>query len=343
MAFQYDYCVYIGRFQPFHLGHWKTLEQALEIAEHLIIVLGSYRVAPSIKNPWTAAERKSLIRDCLLPEWSDRVTFAPVRDRLYDEGAWLADVRKQVTARAEDSDTIAIIGYHKDASSYYLSLFPEWDYVPTPYYQNINSTDIRNVYFNPDAGGDRPDIATYVPRGTQHFLETFRQQPRYAHLQAEFAYVQSYRQAWAVAPYPPILVVTNAIAIQSDCLLVVRRAQPPGRNTIALPGGFLELEETILDGTLRELHEETQIELERDRLRQALVFQHVFDRPSRSLLGRAIAHVSAFSLPAGPLPAVRAGDDASQAWWLPLAELHDCEDQFFEDHYQIVRYALTRL
>ncbi|MEO1133088.1 MAG: adenylyltransferase/cytidyltransferase family protein, partial [Cyanobacteria bacterium J06639_1] len=140
MAFRYDYCVYIGRFQPFHLGHLETVKLALSLSERLVIILGSARVAPNIKNPWTAPEREALIRSCLLPEWRDRVSFAPVRDRLYNEGAWLSDVRQQVNERVRPNEKIAIVGYHKDASSYYLSLFPEWDYVSTPYYQNINST-----------------------------------------------------------------------------------------------------------------------------------------------------------------------------------------------------------
>ncbi|MEM9156585.1 MAG: bifunctional nicotinamide-nucleotide adenylyltransferase/Nudix hydroxylase [Cyanobacteria bacterium P01_F01_bin.33] len=343
MAFQYDYCVFIGRFQPFHLGHWETVKRALDISECLIVILGSYRVAPNIKNPWTAEERETLIRSCLLPEWRDRLTFAPIRDRLYDEGAWLADVRQQVAEQTQKTSSVAIIGYHKDASSYYLNLFPEWDYVPTPYYQNINSTDIRNVYFDRSTERKLSDVFHCMPNPARAFLETFRSHPRYAHLCEEFAYIQSYRQAWSVAPYPPIFVIANAVVLQSDCLLVIRRGQQPGRGTIAFPGGFLEPDETIQDGILRKLQEETQIDVERATLQSAIIFQHVFDRPQRSLRGRAIAHVAALRLPEGSLPKVRAADDAHSTWWLPLSELSDREDQFFADHYQIVRYVLSHL
>ncbi|MEO0854314.1 MAG: NUDIX domain-containing protein, partial [Cyanobacteria bacterium J06648_11] len=273
------------------------------------------------------------------------------RDRLYDEGAWLSDVRQQVAehvdaARSGREANVAIVGYHKDASSYYLSLFPEWEYVSTPYYQNINSTDIRNVYFALDPEDTvlaQPAIANCVPAPTRDSLERFRQDERYRHLCEEFVYVRSYRQSWSVAPYPPILVVVNALVLHSECLLVIRRRHQPGRGTLALPGGFLEPEETLQAATVRELREETHINVPAAHLQQAIAAQHVFDRPQRSLRGRAIAHVTVFQLATDSLPQVEGGDDASQAWWLPLQELSAFEDRFFADHYQIIRYALACL
>ena len=65
MTIQYQFGVYIGRFQPFHQGHLQTLTQALAESEKVLIILGSHRAAANIRNPWTAEERISFIRASL--------------------------------------------------------------------------------------------------------------------------------------------------------------------------------------------------------------------------------------------------------------------------------------
>jgi bifunctional NMN adenylyltransferase/nudix hydrolase len=65
MKTQYQYGIYIGRFQPLHLGHLQTIKFALEQTEQLILILGSDRIAPDIKNPWSSEERIKMIQYCL--------------------------------------------------------------------------------------------------------------------------------------------------------------------------------------------------------------------------------------------------------------------------------------
>ena len=52
------YGVYIGRFQPLHNAHWRTIEFALSQVDCLIIVIGSSNQPRTIKNPFSAAERQ---------------------------------------------------------------------------------------------------------------------------------------------------------------------------------------------------------------------------------------------------------------------------------------------
>ena len=47
MNYEFDYLVFIGRFQPFHYGHAKVVETALQKARHVIILVGS-------AIPWAA-------------------------------------------------------------------------------------------------------------------------------------------------------------------------------------------------------------------------------------------------------------------------------------------------
>lgn len=57
--------VWIGRFQPFHLGHFFVLEGALEQYEVINIVIGSSQEDYTERNPLTASERKKMIKSVL--------------------------------------------------------------------------------------------------------------------------------------------------------------------------------------------------------------------------------------------------------------------------------------
>jgi len=53
--------LYIGRFQPFHLGHLDAIKFALSQVENLWIGIGSSNKSNEKKNPFTADERKEMI------------------------------------------------------------------------------------------------------------------------------------------------------------------------------------------------------------------------------------------------------------------------------------------
>lgn len=74
--------IFIGRFQPFHLGHLATVKYALETVKHLYIVVGSSQKSHESKNPFTAGERILMIRNTLNAEQVDpsRYLIIPVPD-----------------------------------------------------------------------------------------------------------------------------------------------------------------------------------------------------------------------------------------------------------------------
>lgn len=57
--------LFIGRFQPFHLGHIAAIKFALTKVDELIIVIGSSQASHDPQNPFTAGERLSMIKDSL--------------------------------------------------------------------------------------------------------------------------------------------------------------------------------------------------------------------------------------------------------------------------------------
>ena len=62
-------------------------------------------------------------------------------------------------------------------------------------------------------------------------------------------------------PDRPIVGVL-AVVVRGDRVLVVRRANPPMPGRWGFPGGVLELGETVAQGAMRELAEETGVEAE---------------------------------------------------------------------------------
>ena len=61
MTKQYDYLVFIGRFQPFHNGHASVITKALELANKVIVLAGSANRPRYWYNPFTFDERKQTI------------------------------------------------------------------------------------------------------------------------------------------------------------------------------------------------------------------------------------------------------------------------------------------
>ena len=57
---KYKIGLVIGRFQPFHKGHQYLIDRALEIAEKIVIAVGSSNVKNS-NNPWSYQRRKKIL------------------------------------------------------------------------------------------------------------------------------------------------------------------------------------------------------------------------------------------------------------------------------------------
>lgn len=335
----HDLAVLIGRFQPFHQGHLRLVEAALDRADRLVILLGSHRCAPDTRNPWSTEERQEMITAALPPWWLERVRFVPLRDHLYSDNLWLAEVQLKVQDAVEEGERIVLVGHQKDRSSYYLDLFPQWQREVIPLVGEIHSSAIRQAYF---AGEPAAIWAKDLPDGVQAALAAYQRTGRYRWLAEEAAYISEYKKIWSVAPYPPTFVTVDAVVVQSGHVLVVRRKVRPGQGLIALPGGYVGQQERVEDAMLRELREETGLKVPKPVLEGSITATAVFDAPGRSLRGRVITHAFLIQLKAGPLPAVRGGDDAEKAFWMPLAEIYSQEEAFFEDHVQIIQHFVSR-
>lgn len=338
-----DLSVFIGRFQPFHVGHLHNIRKALSVSDRLVLLVGSSSCAPSIKNPFSFEMRKQMIlADLALTDIDrERVAIEPLRDFYYDENSWLANVRQSVSKHQKVGDQVAIVGHEKDGSSYYLKSFPEWGYVSVSNYDNYNATDFRNAYFGNGEILENYMVADDRQDGSYAMLRAFMRSQEYPRLCDEFQTIAMDKKAWSIAPYPPVFVTTDAVVMVSGKVLLIERKFAPGKGLWALPGGFLDQDEYIADGILRELIEETEIDIPIAELYSALRKVEVFDYPDRSLRGRTITHAGLIDLGNRKLPAIIGSDDAANACWFDLDDvLNSMESMMMDDHHQIIQQML---
>jgi bifunctional NMN adenylyltransferase/nudix hydrolase len=334
----YEYGVFIGRFQPFHNAHLKTVRFALKQAQTLIVGVGSCNQAPDTRNPWSGPERAEMILACLTPEERQRVRFAYLEDFYYNNLRWIAGVQRALADHTSGSKDIKLIGHKKDTTSFYLNLFPQWGPHLDPGFKiDIDATKVRDLMFTQDKIG----IRNMLPPAVFDIVDAWMETPEFKRLHDEQHYIWEEQERWVGAKHPPHFVTVDAVCICSGHILVVRRGGKYGRGQIALPGGYLDVEETLEKSCIRELKEETAIRLPRHELAKLVVDHDVFDHPKRDLRGRVITHAFCFKLPDGELPEVKGSNDADKAWWEPLNDVNNKRARFFSDHWHIIDHFVS--
>ena len=342
MSKQYHALVLIGRFQPFHNAHQEIVRRATALTDNLIVVTGSAAQPRTYKNPFTSVEREAMIRDATRG-MAINVIVRPNFDTIYNDQAWAVRVQKIVSDAVYNSKgpgtyKIGIIGHKKDESSFYLDMFPQWDFVNVEQIEPLGATDIRDLYFKWDFNSNF--IKNVVPTTTYDFLMEFRRTEAFAQIIREREFVANYKKQYASLPYPPIFSTADAVVICSGHVLMVKRRAEPGKGLWALPGGYVNAntDKSVEDAAIRELREETQIKVPAPVLRGSIVRSRVFDAIDRSPRGRIITHAFHIQLPDGELPKVKGADDAEKARWVPIAEVRS--EECFEDHYEIIQHFL---
>jgi bifunctional NMN adenylyltransferase/nudix hydrolase len=340
-----DALVFIGRFQPFHNGHKAVIDAALKQAKEVVIVVGSSFAARNIRNPFTFEERKAMI-EAVYPDVSQdifstfghnqggkRLHIVPVSDYPYDDNKWVNAIQKIVDETVPDAKNVGLIGHSKDSTSYYLNIFPRWkNHVEVDDVGGINATDIRKIIFEDIESW--PQLVSMMPRTTMDYAGHLSLTAQFDVLHKEYQMVKKYKEAWKAAPFPPTFMTVDAVVVQSGHILLVKRGDMPGKGLWALPGGFLNQEETMLDGAIRELKEETKIKVPVPVLKGSIKASKTFDAPNRSSRGRTITQAFLIDLGVGELPKVKGSDDAEKAFWVPFNQVK--QEKMFEDHFHII-------
>jgi 8-oxo-dGTP diphosphatase len=116
-------------------------------------------------------------------------------------------------------------------------------------------------------------------------------------------------------PSAPVAAV-GGVVIRDGAVLLIRRAFPPRQGEWSLPGGQLELGESLADGVRREVREETGLEVEVGAVIE------VFDRVHRDQAGGIRYHFVIVDFLCRPIGGtLAAGDDAADVRWVAQAEV----------------------
>ena len=343
MSKKYDFLVLIGRFQPLHSAHLEIIKRATALTDHLVIITGSANQPRTYKNPFTSKERAAMIRNATAG-LSINISINENVDTIYNDQAWAVRIQTIVkkaigaSSREPGDYKIGIIGHKKDESSFYLDMFPQWDYVDVEEIEPLSAVNIRDLYFKEQV--NYKFIKGVLPETTYDFLLDFAHTAEYRQIIKEREFVETYKKQYASLPYPPIFSTADAVVIQSGHILLIKRRAEPGRGLWALPGGYVNAntDKSVEDAAIRELREETMIKVPAPVLRGSIVRSKVFDAIDRSPRGRIITHAFYIQLPDGELPKVKGSDDAEKARWVPIAEVRS--EECFEDHYEIIQHFL---
>ena len=324
----YDIAVVCARCQPPTRAHFAALAEAATLAGRVVMLVLNADDAPSPANPFDNDTRGELLRAGMAGDTS----IVWLRDRRYEPARWAAAAAAAVQAVAGDGRVVVLADH--DATSTSLPLPAAWQRAGTEVRLAAAEAAARDALLHAEPAWGR--LAAMLPPAVLTVLQDYTRGAAFAHIAAEARFLADYRAAWHAAPYPPVFVTVDAVATWRDQVLLIERGQPPGRGQWALPGGFIDLNETVAVSCLRELREETGVVLEES----AIVAHRVFDDPLRSQRGRTITHGFRFvldALPAAPL-AVGA-DDAAAAAWVPLTALQP--RRMFDDHYFILQTFLA--
>ena len=113
--------------------------------------------------------------------------------------------------------------------------------------------------------------------------------------------------------------ISAAIIIDRGKVLLIKRNNEPYKDTWALPGGFMDMNETLLECVVRELKEETGIDLLKDTGKWIpdIGTLGIRDKVDRDPRGRIISHV--FICVTNKCDyIVKAGDDAKNAKFMDV-------------------------
>ncbi len=126
-------------------------------------------------------------------------------------------------------------------------------------------------------------------------------------------------------------------------VLLIERGNEPFKGKLALPGGFMDMNETLEEAAYRELKEETGIDLTKptDMILgfRGLRFLKIYDEIDRDPRGRTISAAFCCFVDKRTSLEATAGDDAAKVMWVPK---NDLEDLAF-DHFDIISDAYSTL
>ncbi len=131
-------------------------------------------------------------------------------------------------------------------------------------------------------------------------------------------------------PKTPLLTVDAVILYNNKDIILIRRKNPPFQGDFALPGGFVDIGETVENACIREAQEETNLKVKITKL------IGIFSDPKRDPRGHTVT-IAFLCEPVDKRRKLKALDDAADVEIVPLIEIPKLKLAF--DHMEIIKAA----
>ena len=147
---KYKCGLYIGRFQPIHIGHESIIRKMLNECDQVIIAIGSAQESGTEKNPFNFYQRADLITNVFYQHIiAGRMSIIPLKDRENPSndaswGDYVFDIVKSLTDKVPD---VVYEGEENERSTWYDNLKVEIVRVPRDEIL-VSATEVRKAIKN---------------------------------------------------------------------------------------------------------------------------------------------------------------------------------------------------
>ena len=139
----------------------------------------------------------------------------------------------------------------------------------------------------------------------------------------------------------PCSATAAFIVNDNDEMLVVRRAKEPAKGTLDLPGGFVDMYETVEEGMRREIKEETGLDVQ--DIRYLFSSPNVYEYSGMGIHTLDMDFlVCVHGAPDILKTTIRAADDAAEALWIPVSKINPDEFGLTSIRNAVIRFCENR-
>jgi len=155
--------LFVGRFQPLHIGHMQDIKKAVQENDELIIVIGSAQYSHEPDNPFSKEERLEMIKRSLKPDNYKIICL----DDVHDDYRW--------TSMLIDAAGQFDVAYSGNEKVRMLLADAGFRVEDVKMVEGISSTIIRNRIRNDEPWHDMvpAEVAAYIEeiKGVQRIKE----------------------------------------------------------------------------------------------------------------------------------------------------------------------------
>ncbi|MEM4348196.1 MAG: nicotinamide-nucleotide adenylyltransferase [Candidatus Anstonellaceae archaeon] len=158
--------LFIGRFQPFHNGHFNALKWIAERSSKVIVAIGSAQEAFKPKNPFSANERKKMIQEALSKSKLKKKVIIRFLTDIGDDEKWVEHVDKNLPKYDIVYSNNPLVRKLMKRAGKKVEAVPFFEK------EKFNATKIRKMIMNGEP------IEHTVPRGVYQILIELRARER---------------------------------------------------------------------------------------------------------------------------------------------------------------------